>query len=99
LLGHIVSMDLSLVFSFVMVADTAISRLLPIRMRAARFVCVSIFFAVQTVVIVIVPNSAIAKMRVLNHSAGSSDCLGRRGAIAIEKRTSNDPLVAASRMA
>ena len=45
-------MDLSLVFSFAMVADAAISRLIPVRMRTARFVCMSIFFAVQTVLIV-----------------------------------------------
>ena len=45
-------MDLSLIFSFAMVADAAISRLIPVRMRAARFACMSIFFAVQTVLIV-----------------------------------------------
>jgi small-conductance mechanosensitive channel/CRP-like cAMP-binding protein len=45
-------MDLSFIFSFAMVADTAISRLLQVRMRAARFVCTSIFFTVQTILIV-----------------------------------------------
>ncbi len=56
---HIVSMDLSLIFCFAMVADAIISRLFPVRMRAARFVSMSIFFAVQTVVIVALVGSPL----------------------------------------
>ena len=52
-------MDLSLVFSFAMVADAAIRRLIPGRMRVARFVCMSIFFAVQTVLIVALIGSPV----------------------------------------
>jgi hypothetical protein len=52
-------MELSLVFSFVIGADAAISRLIPVRMRVARFVCRSIFFAVQTVLIVALIGSPV----------------------------------------
>jgi integrase len=45
-------MDLSLVFCLAMVADAVILRFIPARRRVARFVCMSIFFAVQTVLIV-----------------------------------------------
>jgi small-conductance mechanosensitive channel/CRP-like cAMP-binding protein len=45
-------MDSSLIFCFAMVADAVISRFIPVRRRIARFVCMSIFFAVQTVLIV-----------------------------------------------
>jgi small-conductance mechanosensitive channel len=45
-------MDLSLVFCLAMVADAVILRFIPVRRRVARFVCMSIFFAVQTVLIV-----------------------------------------------
>jgi small-conductance mechanosensitive channel len=52
-------MDLSLVFSLAMVADAAVSRLVPVRLRVARFVCMSIFFAVQTVLIVVLVGSPL----------------------------------------
>ena len=52
-------MDLSLVFSFVIVADAATSWLMPVRMRAARFVSMSILFVVQTVVIVALVGSPL----------------------------------------
>jgi hypothetical protein len=45
-------MDLSLVFCLAIVADAIISRLIPVRRQVARFVCMSIFFAVQTVLII-----------------------------------------------
>ena len=45
-------MDLSLVFCLAMAADAVISRFIPIRRRVSRFVCMSIFFALQTILIV-----------------------------------------------
>ena len=45
-------MDPSFIFCFAMVADAVISRFIPLRRRVARFVCMMIFFAVQTVLIV-----------------------------------------------
>src|SRR5207249_10235288 len=44
--------DASLIFCFAMVADAGIWRFIPVRRRIARLVCMSIFFAVQTVLIV-----------------------------------------------
>jgi small-conductance mechanosensitive channel len=45
-------MDLSLVFVLTIVADLLILKIIPPRRRVARFVCMSIFFALQTVLIV-----------------------------------------------
>jgi small-conductance mechanosensitive channel/CRP-like cAMP-binding protein len=45
-------MDPSFIFCFALVADAVISRFIPLRRRVARFVCMMIFFAVQTVLIV-----------------------------------------------
>ncbi len=45
-------MDLSLFFCLAMVADAVILRFIPVRRQVARFVCMSIFFAVQTILIV-----------------------------------------------
>jgi small-conductance mechanosensitive channel len=45
-------MDLSLVFCLAIVADAALSRILPVQRRVGRFVCTSILFAVRTALIV-----------------------------------------------
>jgi small-conductance mechanosensitive channel len=45
-------MDLSLLFCLAVAADFAVSRFIPARRRVARFVAASIFFAIQTVLIV-----------------------------------------------
>ena len=45
-------MDLSLVFVLTVVADLLILKIIPPRRRVARFVCRSVFFALQTVLIV-----------------------------------------------
>jgi small-conductance mechanosensitive channel len=45
-------MDLSLVFCLALVTDGVVSRFIPVRRRVARFVCMSILFAVQTALIV-----------------------------------------------
>jgi hypothetical protein len=45
-------MDLSLVFVLTIAADLLILKIIPARRRVARFVCMSIFFALQTVLIV-----------------------------------------------
>lgn len=45
-------MDLSLVFVLTIVADLLILKIIPPRRRVARFVCMSIFFTLQTVLIV-----------------------------------------------
>ena len=45
-------MTLALVFCIAIVADLVILRFIPVRRRIARFVCRSIFFAIQTALIV-----------------------------------------------
>ncbi|MGA8482347.1 MAG: mechanosensitive ion channel family protein [Chthoniobacterales bacterium] len=45
-------MDLSLILGCAIVADAVIMRLIPQRRQVARFVCMSIFFAIDTVLIV-----------------------------------------------
>jgi small-conductance mechanosensitive channel len=45
-------MDLSLVLVLTIVADLLILKVIPARRRVARFVCMSVFFALQTVLIV-----------------------------------------------
>src|ERR1700730_3962993 len=45
-------MDLSLVFCLAIVADLAVVRLIPRRRRVAHFICISLFFALETVLIV-----------------------------------------------
>jgi len=45
-------MDLSLVLVLTIVADLLILKIIPARRRVARFVCMSVFFALQTVLIV-----------------------------------------------
>jgi small-conductance mechanosensitive channel len=45
-------MDLSLVLVLTIVADLLILKIIPARRRVARFVCISVFFALQTVLIV-----------------------------------------------
>jgi len=45
-------MDLSLVLVLTIVADLLVLRIIPARRRVARFVCMSVFFALQTVLIV-----------------------------------------------
>jgi small-conductance mechanosensitive channel len=52
-------MDLSLVFCFAIIADALISSLILKRRRLARFVCVSVFFALGTVLIVALVNSPL----------------------------------------
>ena len=54
-----ISMDLSLVFGFAIIADVVISRLISKRTRGARFVCISIFFVVETVLIVALVGSPL----------------------------------------
>jgi hypothetical protein len=44
-------MDLSLVLVLTIVADLVILKIIPARRRVARFVCRSLFFALQTVLI------------------------------------------------
>ena len=45
-------MDLSLVLVLTIVADLLVLKIIPARRRVARFVCMSVFFALQTVLIV-----------------------------------------------
>jgi hypothetical protein len=45
-------MDLSLVLVLTIAADLVILKIIPARRRVARFVCMSIFFALQTILIV-----------------------------------------------
>src|SRR6202795_480646 len=45
-------MDLSLVFCLAVAADLAVVRLIPRRRRVAHFICISLFFALETVLIV-----------------------------------------------
>jgi small-conductance mechanosensitive channel len=45
-------MDLSLVFCLAVVADLVVVRLIPARRRVARFICMSLFFALETILIV-----------------------------------------------
>ena len=52
-------MDLSLVFCFAIIADAVISLLILKRRRVARFVCMSIFFAFNTVLIVALVGSPV----------------------------------------
>ena len=52
-------MDLSLVFCVVIVVELIVSRLVPTRRRVLRFVCMSIFFAVATVLIVALVGSPL----------------------------------------
>jgi small-conductance mechanosensitive channel len=52
-------MDLSLVFCFAVVADALIVRIIPTGRRVARFVCMSIFFAIHTVLIVALVGSPL----------------------------------------
>jgi small-conductance mechanosensitive channel len=52
-------MDLSLVFCFALVVDAIVLRLIPVRRRVARFVCMSIFFALETVLIVALVGSPL----------------------------------------
>src|SRR6516225_9497861 len=52
-------MDLSLVFVLTVVADLLILKIIPARRRVARFVCRSVFFALQTVLIVALVGSPL----------------------------------------
>jgi small-conductance mechanosensitive channel/CRP-like cAMP-binding protein len=53
------SMDLSFVFAITIVTDAALLKLIPERRRVARFACMSIFFAVETVLIVALVGSPL----------------------------------------
>jgi small-conductance mechanosensitive channel len=53
------STDLSLVFCLTIVADLVVLRLIPSRRRVARFVCRSVFFAVETALIVALVGSPL----------------------------------------
>ena len=53
------SMDLSLVFCLVVAAEFIVLRYIPTHRRVARFVCASIFFALQTVLIVALVGSPL----------------------------------------
>jgi len=55
----LLSVELSLVFVFAIIADTVISKLISKRRRITRFVCSSIFFAVHTVLIVALVGSPL----------------------------------------
>jgi small-conductance mechanosensitive channel/CRP-like cAMP-binding protein len=52
-------MDLSLEFCFALVADAIVLRFIAVRRRVARFVCMSIFFALETVLIVALVGSPL----------------------------------------
>jgi small-conductance mechanosensitive channel len=52
-------MDLFLVFCMVVVADLVVLRFVPRRRRAARFVCMTFFFALATVLIVALVGSPL----------------------------------------
>ena len=52
-------MDLSLVLVLTIVADLLILKIIPARRRVARFVCMSVFFALQTVLIVALIGSPV----------------------------------------
>jgi small-conductance mechanosensitive channel len=52
-------MDLSLVFCLVVVADLVVLRFVPVRRRVERFVCMTIFFAVETILIVALVGSPL----------------------------------------
>ena len=52
-------MDLSLVFCLAVVADLVVLRLIPARRRVERFVCMTLFFAVETVLIVALVGSPL----------------------------------------
>jgi small-conductance mechanosensitive channel len=52
-------MDLSILFCLAVVADLTLSRFIPARRRVARFVFASIFFAIQTVLIVALVGSPL----------------------------------------
>jgi small-conductance mechanosensitive channel len=52
-------MDLSLVFLVAIVADLTVLRFVPVRRRVTRFVCMSLFFAVETVLIVALVGSPL----------------------------------------
>jgi small-conductance mechanosensitive channel len=52
-------MDLSLLFCLAVAADFVVLRCIPARRRVARFVCASIFFALQTVLIVALVGSPL----------------------------------------
>jgi len=52
-------MDLSLVLVLTIVADLLVLKIIPARRRVARFVCMSVFFALQTVLIVALVGSPL----------------------------------------
>jgi small-conductance mechanosensitive channel len=63
-------MDLSLVFCLAVVADLAVVRLIPRRRRVAHFICISLFFALETVLIVSLidsPLRPVYRLKDLSH--------------------------------
>jgi Mechanosensitive ion channel len=71
-------MDLSVVFCLLIAADLVVLRCIPAHRRVARFACASIEINWRSTHlrngandVVIVPNSTVAKIRILNHSAGT----------------------------
>jgi small-conductance mechanosensitive channel/CRP-like cAMP-binding protein len=52
-------MDLSFVFAIAIVADASLLALIPMRKRVARFICMSIFFVVHTVLLVALVGSPL----------------------------------------
>ena len=52
-------MDLSFVFATAIVADAILLPLIPVRKRVARFICISIFFAVHTVLLIALVGSPL----------------------------------------
>ena len=52
-------MDLSLVLVLTIVADLLVLKIIPAHRRVARFVCMSVFFALQTVLIVALVDSPL----------------------------------------
>ncbi|HZC36891.1 MAG TPA: mechanosensitive ion channel family protein [Chthoniobacterales bacterium] len=53
-------MDLSLIFAGAIVADVVVLKLIPQSQRVARFVCMSVFFAIDTVLIVALIGSPLS---------------------------------------
>src|SRR6202162_1902242 len=63
-------MDLSLVFCLAVIADLAVVRLIPRRRRVAHFICISLFFALETVLIVSLidsPLRPVYRLKDLSH--------------------------------
>lgn len=59
-------MDLSLIFAGAIVADVVVLKLIPQSRRVARFVCMSVFFAIDTVLIVALIGSPLSPVYRVN---------------------------------